>query len=86
MAVALDIHDRRVFDEAYQLGPAVDRFLRRMRTRQMLDSGLLDQDVVDDLRQAAAAMRRARMDRVWFARHPEPDPWPRFHLFRRSTR
>jgi hypothetical protein len=66
----LDDLDDAVYVEAFRLAEAVRRLLARERTRRVLDAGLLDPDVVQDLIDADARMCQARLDRVRGERVP----------------
>lgn len=64
----LDEHVHAVYAEAFVMAEAVRRFLARVTTRQVIDAGLLDRDVVRDLVEANDRMWLARTQRIGAAR------------------
>jgi hypothetical protein len=67
----LDPADEAVYAEAFRLAAAVHDFLNRMSTQRVIDAGLLDRDVVDELVRANDRMFLARTDRISRARRPK---------------
>ena len=56
----MDEHDEAVYAEAFRMAEAVRLFLARRTTQQVIDAGLLDDDVVTGLVESA--------DRIWSIR------------------
>ena len=70
----LDEHDEAFYSEAFILADAVRRFLVRQQTRNVIDAGLLDEDVVRALTDSADRIWLIRTQRVQAARSPKEQP------------
>jgi hypothetical protein len=57
-----------VYTEAFRMAGAVERFLRRVRTQQVIAGGLLDEDVVRALIESNDRMFLYRTQRISEAR------------------
>lgn len=68
----LDDHDHAFYTEAFILADAVRRFLVRVQTRRVIDAGMLDEDVVNDLVSSADRIWLIRTQRVAAARALSP--------------
>jgi hypothetical protein len=63
-----DEYDEAVFLQGILLSAAVRRFLARFSTLKVIAAGLLDEDVVAELRRCSKAMWDVRVQRIEAAR------------------